>query len=86
MEETLWFQVAARMHSWPIPIERFPFRQRTRCERFVFVGGKGGCLAAHENGRDYLNRKGLQLVLDTARLVPKRAFLDLYIAVASPRT
>ncbi len=31
---------------WPIPIERFPFRQRTRCERFVFVGGKGGCLAA----------------------------------------
>ncbi len=60
---------------WPIPIERFPFRQRTRCERFVFVGGKGGCLAAHENGRDYLNRKGLQLVLDTARLVPNARFL-----------
>lgn len=45
---------------WPIDVEAFDFRQRTRCERYVFAHGNGG-------PRD---RKGGKIVAEAARLAP----------------
>lgn len=45
---------------WPINLGRFTYRQRARCERFVFANGTGG---AH-------NRKGGLCVLGAHRIVP----------------
>lgn len=61
---------------WPIEVERFEFRLRRRCERFVFIGGWMGALArdAHGRPRGY-TRKGLELVLQAARLAPHLSFI-----------
>lgn len=45
---------------WPIDVDAFEFRERTRCERYVFAHGNGG-------PRD---RKGGQIVAEAARLAP----------------
>jgi glycosyltransferase involved in cell wall biosynthesis len=51
--------------------ERFPFRLRERCQRFVFVNGHGGAPAREiETGRRLVARKGLDLVLAAAALMP----------------
>jgi len=49
-----------RYTPWPIDVEAFPFRERHRCERFVFAHGNGG-------PRD---RKGGKIVAEAARLRP----------------
>ena len=57
---------------WPVDAERFRFRERERCRRFLFVNGTGGHRARKRDGsRTAYQRKGIELVLDTARLVPK---------------
>jgi glycosyltransferase involved in cell wall biosynthesis len=56
---------------WPVDTRHFAFRQRTTCRRFVFVNGTGGCRARRlRDGRETPRRKGLDLVLDAALLVP----------------
>ena len=46
---------------WGIEIDRWPARQRTTCQRFLFLNGGGGCHG----------RKGLQVVLDAAAMAPR---------------
>jgi hypothetical protein len=56
---------------WPVASERFRFRLRERCQRFVFINGHGGAAAREiESGRQLAARKGLDLVLAAAALVP----------------
>ncbi len=61
---------------WPIDTNRFRFRPRQRCERFVFVGGKGGHEAVNvENASVHVRRKGLALIVQAARMLPQCQFL-----------
>ncbi|MEX2559122.1 MAG: hypothetical protein WD403_04365, partial [Pirellulales bacterium] len=48
---------------WPVPTERFRFRLRRRCRRFLFVNGWGGPHARRRSGAatEY-TRKGIELV------------------------
>lgn len=46
---------------WPRDVERFPFRQRTTCERFLFVNGNGG----------WQGRKGMAVIQEALRLWPE---------------
>jgi glycosyltransferase involved in cell wall biosynthesis len=46
---------------WPIDVERFEFRQRERCERFVFGHGSVGMW----------DRKGGRIVAEAARMAPQ---------------
>lgn len=67
-------------HQWqvehvaaPIDVNRFMFRQRRRCESFLFVNGNGGCkpyLRGFFKDRRGPARKGLETVLDAAREIP----------------
>jgi glycosyltransferase involved in cell wall biosynthesis len=61
---------------WPIDVQRFRFRERRRCERFVFINGTGGCRASRPDGsKTPYRRKGLELLFEAARLVPELSFL-----------
>ena len=67
---------------WPIDIDRFPFRPRTVCERFLFVNGNGGAREAEPARAPWDGRKGVGVIAATARLAPKvpiliRTQLDL---------
>lgn len=46
--------------KWPIDTNRFPFRQRDVCERFVFCHGTGG----------HSDRKGALILSEAAKMVP----------------
>lgn len=61
---------------WPIEISRFAFRQRQVCQRFLYVGGRGGALA-HDIQRPQrsVRRKGLELVLRAAEKLPRSQFV-----------
>ena len=48
------------LFKWPVDVERFEFRQRMKCERFLFVGGQGG----------YKGRKGLDVIQKLKELWP----------------
>lgn len=55
---------------WPVDTRRIPFRQRMRCERFLFVNGTGGRRALRPDGRPTpYHRKGIEIVAETARLL-----------------
>jgi hypothetical protein len=57
---------------WPIDTDRFPFRQRRVCERFVYVNGSGGAEAVRCDGSETrFRRKGLDVLLAAARYVPE---------------
>jgi glycosyltransferase involved in cell wall biosynthesis len=57
---------------WPVSADRFQFRLRQRCQRFVFVNGHGGVWASDiENHRRLCPRKGLDIVLGAAALAPE---------------
>lgn len=61
---------------WPIDPQRFTFRRRERCDRFVFINGTGGMQAQRLDGSlTSYTRKGLELVAATARLLPQAPFL-----------
>lgn len=57
---------------WPVDIDRFEFRQRRVCERFVYINGSGGQQATRRDdaGTVFL-RKGLQTLLAAAEMVPE---------------
>lgn len=57
---------------WPVDTQRFAFRPRVVCRRFVHVHGGGGFPGKLQDGSgQVLRRKGLESVLDAARLVPE---------------
>jgi hypothetical protein len=61
---------------WPVDTQRFPYRQRLRCERFLFIHGHGGMPGTGtEKPRAIPGRKGLDVVVATAALVPHIQFL-----------
>jgi len=61
---------------WPIDTGRFRFRRRTRCERFLFVNGTGGCGAFRGDGKPVTyRRKGMEILLPAARLLRPIPFL-----------
>lgn len=35
-------ELPCRYFPWPVDTEQFPFRQRAKCERFLFIDGRGG--------------------------------------------
>jgi glycosyltransferase involved in cell wall biosynthesis len=57
---------------WPVDTERFQFRRRFVCRRFVFVNGSGGSRATSvEGSRVMFRRKGLAVLLAAAKLAPE---------------
>jgi glycosyltransferase involved in cell wall biosynthesis len=61
---------------WPVDTRRFRFRRRTRCRRFLFVNGTGGCGAFQADGApSKYRRKGMEIVLPAARLLRPIPFL-----------
>lgn len=61
---------------WPIDVDRFRFRERRRCERFLFVNGTGGCPADRPDGSATpYRRKGMELLFEAARRAPELSFL-----------
>lgn len=61
---------------WPVDLDRFRFRRRKRCERFLFVNGTGGCRATGADGKlTQYRRKGLDIVLEAARRLRPIPFL-----------
>jgi len=66
------FQWNTSFVPWPVNVERFAFRVRHICKRFVFVNGSGGYRAqtCESNGHS-IRRKGLELLLQAAELVPE---------------
>ncbi len=59
----------------PVDLQRFPFRRRRTCSRFLFVNGWGGGLARYLDGsRTPYPRKGIELIAETARLAPHLPF------------
>ena len=61
---------------WPIDVKRFPFQQRRRCQRFLFVNGWGGRPARRlDRSLTGYDRKGLELIVEAARLAPHLPFV-----------
>jgi hypothetical protein len=60
---------------WPVDTERFEFRQRKRCQRFVFIDGWGGGHGQRLDGSmtEY-PRKGMDLIAEVARRAPHLPF------------
>lgn len=57
---------------WPIDSERFAYRQRRVCERFVYIHGSGGVEAVRRDGSEScFRRKGLAVLIEAARRVPE---------------
>ena len=57
---------------WPVAIDRFQFRLRAKCERFLFINGTGGTRANWLDGtRAAVRRKGLDLIVEAAALTPE---------------
>jgi glycosyltransferase involved in cell wall biosynthesis len=56
---------------WPIDTERFRFRQRETCRRFLFVNGTGGTFGRRPDGSitEY-RRKGIEVIFEAAAMVP----------------
>jgi len=56
---------------WPIDVQRFRFRRREICRRFLFVNGTGGTFARRPDGSitEY-RRKGIDLVVEAAAMLP----------------
>lgn len=48
------------LFPWPIDVDRYPFRQRGRCEKFLFINGNGG----------WKGRKGMAVVSEALKLWP----------------
>jgi glycosyltransferase involved in cell wall biosynthesis len=60
----------------PIDGEAFPFRQRTRCDRFVFINGWGGGRPRRLDGsRVSYHRKGAELIVEAAKMAPQLSFV-----------
>jgi glycosyltransferase involved in cell wall biosynthesis len=61
---------------WPIDADRFPFRERERCRRFLYVNGWGGAeIRLLDGTRPPYARKGLELIVEAARLEPRLSFV-----------
>jgi glycosyltransferase involved in cell wall biosynthesis len=55
---------------WPIDLERFPFRPREVCRKFLFVNGTGGLPTSNDRPR-WDGRKGAAIIAEAARRVPE---------------
>jgi glycosyltransferase involved in cell wall biosynthesis len=61
-----------RCVPWPVETGSFRFRQRRKCERFVFINGTGGVPACRLDGTERpMRRKGLDVVLGAAQVAPE---------------
>jgi glycosyltransferase involved in cell wall biosynthesis len=70
--------------AWPIDAGEIPFRRRTTCRRFVFLNGTGGAHPRRVDGTVLgTPRKGLDIVLEAARLLHPIPFL-VHSQVDSP--
>ncbi len=57
--------------SWPVDTQRFPFRRRERCRRFLFVNGTGGSCGRRSDGSlTPYRRKGSEVLFEAAGMVP----------------
>ena len=71
---------------WPIDTDRFSFRERARCDRFVFINGMGGHLGTRLDGSvSMLKRKGIEVMVEAMRACPKLNFAPIPSIPTSPR-
>ena len=56
---------------WPVPSDRFEFRLRKVCKRFVYVLGSGGALAIGNESNIAFRRKGLDVLLAAVERAPE---------------
>ncbi|WP_435018627.1 glycosyltransferase [Tundrisphaera sp. TA3] len=61
---------------WPVDVDAFRFRQRLRCDRYVFANGWGGGPTTRLDGTPTpYRRKGIELIAEAARIAPRLRFL-----------
>jgi len=61
---------------WPIDAERFHFKERERCRRFLYVNGWGGSEIRRLDGtKPAYGRKGCDLIVEAAHLEPRLSFV-----------
>jgi glycosyltransferase involved in cell wall biosynthesis len=61
---------------WPVDTHRFRYRQRRRCNRFLFVNGGGGCHGVRADGSPAgYRRKGMEVLFQAARLLQPIPFI-----------
>jgi glycosyltransferase involved in cell wall biosynthesis len=67
---------------WPVDTQRFRYRQRRRCDRFLFVNGGGGCQGVRADGTAAgYRRKGMEVLFEAARLLQPIPFI-VYTQIA----
>lgn len=72
---------------WPVDSQKFKFRPRYRCGRFLFVNGAGGGRARRIDERlTTYRRKGGNLIVEAARIAPELKFLVYSQRGALPRS
>jgi glycosyltransferase involved in cell wall biosynthesis len=69
-KERLGFAWEVAYVPWPVDTTRFRFRERSRCERFLFCNGSGGHRADLRGGGRCGPRKGIDIVAAAAKLAP----------------
>lgn len=62
------FRWGVKFLHWPIDSDRFAFRLRKNCQKFVYIHGSGGALAVSNANEQPLRRKGLDIVLEAAKI------------------
>jgi len=78
------FRWQVAYQPWPVDTDRFRFRRRHVCRRFVFVNGSGGAPAFSEDCSTMVFfRKGLATLLAAARLAPEIPII-VYTCVGEP--
>lgn len=71
--------------SWPIELDRFPFRLRTVCHKFLFINGLGGLQTLDQTSPSWDGRKGLGIIAEAARRAPQVPILVRSQASNVPR-
>jgi glycosyltransferase involved in cell wall biosynthesis len=70
------FQWSVAKVLWPVDTDRFGFRPRGSCDRFLFINGTGGSRAYRRDGTlARFRRKGMDILLAAARRLRPIPFL-----------
>lgn len=66
------FDWEVEYQPWPVDVDRFRFRRRWFCRRFLYVHGSGGIRALDARGQPAgFRRKGFDILIAAARLAPE---------------
>ncbi|WP_406694966.1 glycosyltransferase [Singulisphaera sp. Ch08] len=83
--ERLGLHYELALVSWPIDLDRFPFRPRRVCHKFLFINGLGGMRTLEQQSPNWDGRKGLWIIAEAAKRAPTVPILVRSQAAYIPR-